>query len=281
VARNFVLFAAFLVMAGVASPAFAGDVDLSLLKKPLTTGLPATEAPLASATAAPLLVRKLGATGLVSAELVAWGSANTQLARGLASYPAPALRVIGEVPLGATSFMVEFDDRELAGTANASGCADPAVRAITCDRQSVGGFRAREWTVQEHGGFLVPKTSIFVNFANLYRATNFSMDIEGIGFGAELLPTVLSANSPNGFFGSVYFYPNIMNEHMVEMHVTPKHNVPVRYSMLAYEMGMTRTVGKSRTFLDIGLRGDHSWSLVNAPRQGTKLHLFIGSGRHL
>jgi len=264
-----------------ATPAFADELDLTLLSKTQVLALPADEIPMKSPAFGTLEKTRRHTKGLVSAELVAWGMASTQLARGLASYPSPALRVIAEVPLGATSFMAEFDDRELAGTSNAAGCFEQTVRAITCERQSLGTFRAREWTVQEHGGFLVPRTPIFVNFANLYRATNFSMDIEGIGFGAELLPAVLRAATPHGVFGSMYFYPNILNEHMVEMHVTPKHNVPVRYSMLTFEVGMTHRVGKGNNFFDLGLRGDHSWSLINAPRQGTKIHLFMGSGAHL
>jgi hypothetical protein len=275
------LLAALLAATFFAAPALAGELDLSAVGKIPVAALPADEIPLRPPALDALEKTRRHPKGLVSAELVAWGTASTQLARGLASYPSPALRVIAEVPLGITSFMAEFDDRELAGTSNAAGCFEPTVRAITCERQSLGTFRAREWTVQEHGGFLVPRTPIFVNFANLYRATNFSMDIEGIGFGAELLPAVLRSASPHGIFGSMYFYPNILNEHMVEMHVTPKHNVPVRYSMLTFEVGMTRRVGKGHNFVDLGLRGDHSWSLINAPRQNTKIHLFMGSGTHL
>lgn len=268
----------FLITASLAAPALADDLDLSVLGKPETVPLVQPALP---STMLDTFDARRRTKALISAELVAWGSANTQLARGLASYPSPALRVIAEFPLGATAFMAEFDDRELAGTANAAGCSAPTVRAITCARRPSGLFSAREWTVQEHAGFLVPRTPLYVNFANLYRATNFSMDIEGIGFGAEFLPTVLRSATTQGIFGSVYFYPNIMNEHLVEMHAEPARNVPVRYSMLAYEAGMTRRLGKSRAFLDLGLRGDHSWSLVNAPRQGTKIHLFIGSGASL
>ena len=264
--------------ASLAAPAFAGDLDLSVLGKPET--VPLVQPALPSTTLDAFNGRR-HAKALISAELVAWGTASTQLARGLASFPAPALRAIAEVPLGPTAFMAEFDDRELAGTANAAGCSAPTVRAITCERRPTGLFSAREWTVQEHGGFLVPRTPLYLTFANLYRATNFSMDIEGIGFGAEFLPTVLRSETSQGVFGSLYFYPNIMNEHMVEMHAEPARNVPVRYSMVTYEAGMTRRLGRSRAFVDLGLRGDHSWSLVNAPRQGTKIHLFIGSGASL
>jgi hypothetical protein len=227
-----------------------------------------------------ILPRWTGATALISGELVPAGSASTQMSKHLSSYPAPGLRVALTLPMfdHLTSVMAEFDDRELAGRAGISGCSD-AITSIPCVNKRSENFNSREWTVQEHTGFRVPSTPVFLAFANLYRASNYTMDIEGIGFGAEVLPPMLRNGKPSGLFGSAYFFPNIMNEHLVATNTIPVVHVPVRYSMVTYEIGTARRILRNTpAFVDYGIRGDHSWSLVNAPKQGTKLSLFAGTG---
>ena len=219
-------------------------------------------------------------TFLISGELVPAGTETTQMTKRVSSYPAPGLRAVLTLPMfdHATAVMAEFDDRELAGRANVAGCSD-LIESIPCGGKRFQNFNAREWTVQEHTGFRVPSTPVFLAFANLYRASNYTMDIEGIGYGAEVLPPMLRSDRPSGFFGSAYFFPNVMNEHLVATNTNPAVHVPVRYSMATYEFGTAhRILRNTPAFIDYGIRGDHSWSLVNAPKQGTKMSLFAGTG---
>jgi len=220
------------------------------------------------------------ATFLISGELVPAGTESTQMTKRVSSYPAPGLRAALTLPMfnHTTAVMAEFDDRELAGRADVAGCSE-LIQSIPCGADKFKNFNAREWTVQEHTGFRIPSTPVFLAFANLYRASNYTMDIEGIGYGAEVLPPMLRSDKPSGFFGSAYFFPNIMNEHLVATNTTPVVHVPIRYSMATYEFGTAhRILHNTPAFVDYGIRGDHSWSLVNAPKQGTKVTLFAGTG---
>lgn len=273
--------AAFFFSSLLGSPAAAAD-DFSKMIPLLDTSIaPAQVEPEALSVAMPVILpRWSGSTALIAGELVPGGVASTQMSQRLSSYPAPGLRVVLTIPMfdHATSVMAEFDDRELAGRALIGGCQD-LIQSITCVNKKSATFNSREWTVQEHTGFRLPSTSVFLAFANLYRASNYTMDIEGIGFGAEVLPPMLRNDKPSGLFGSAYLFPNIMNEHLVATNTNPVHDVPVRYSMVTYEFGIARRILRNMpAFVDYGLRGDHSWSLVNAPRQGTKVSLFVGTG---
>ena len=230
--------------------------------------------------------------GFAFGESLAGGSASTQEAGTEHPFAAPALRVGAIVPLfdGSSDALVEFDDREFAASAHATNCQDP-LRSLACDERAVKksdttAFDARDWVVQEHAGVRVPTTDVYVDFANRYRASTYEkLDVEGVGFGIETLPP---ARAHGGLFGSALFFPNVLNEHGVfpdyanerpAAQDPARHgSIPVRFSVAQYELGATRPFAK-RFFFDGGVRGDSSWRIVDAPSEGTKLGVFVGTGR--
>jgi len=126
---------------------------------------------------------------------------------------------------------------------------------------------------------------IYVGVGYIWLANNYGYpNLNGVGFGGEKLPDLNHAFS---FFGSVWYYPNVNGNASVSLpnqfpatgfHTT---SLPLQYSLLKYQAGLTLALGNTPLFIEGGWMGD-SWSnKENAPINRSYNGPFAGIGFRL
>jgi hypothetical protein len=195
------------------------------------------------------------------------------------NWPSPSLHFLATAPFKGQSFFVEFEDREMAGSAT-SKCGtliNYAGPCLTAGKHVgyVPVYSAREWTTEERGGARIGNTPVYAGLASFYRETNYGVvDFVAFGVGGQVLPDFSKRRS---YFGRMYYYPNMVNEDDYRNPIT-KRLENLRFGMLRYEAGVTQKVGHSRQYVEAAIDGNNEWRLVNGPGGSMKLKLVLGSG---
>lgn len=215
----------------------------------------------------------------LAGEVLPFALVRNQLTSYFNNWPSPSLHLLTVAPFQGQNFFVEFEDREMAGSAT-SKCGmliNHAGPCITSGKRSgyVPVYSAREWTTEERGGARFGSTPVYVGLATFYRETNYGVvDLVAFGMGAQVLPDFTKRRA---IFGRLYYYPNLVNEDEYRDPITNRL-ANLRYGMMRYEAGITQKVGHSRQYVEAALDGNSEWRLVSAHGNATKLKLVLGSG---
>jgi hypothetical protein len=105
--------------------------------------------------------------------------------------------------------------------------------------------------------------------------------MNGVGFGASKLPDL---SHELAFFGDIYYYPTISGNASVQQPNpypgTGFHTVslPLQYTLLKYQGGLTFSLPNFPVFLEAGWRGESWGAKENAPISRTYNGPFAGLG---
>lgn len=215
----------------------------------------------------------------LAGQVLPFAFVRNQLTSSFNNWPSPSLHLLATAPFKNQSFFVEFEDREMAGSAT-SRCGtliNYAGPCITAGKLSgfVPVFSAREWTTEERVGMRFGNSPVYLGVANFYRETNYGVtDLVALGMGGQVLPDYSKRRS---YFGHAYYYPNVVNEDDYRDPIT-KRVENFRLGMVRYEAGVTQKLGRGRQYVEAAIDGNSEWHLVNTPGNATKVKLVLGSG---
>jgi hypothetical protein len=144
---------------------------------------------------------------------------------------------------------------------------------------AVPSFSARDTDFDARVGLKIAEPRIYAGVGYLHREKSYGYPKQnGFGLGAEKLPDLGRRMS---VYGSIWYYPNVSGG-FTYAPGAPRAlvgtNDKLQQSVLAYRIGGTLNLGKSRIFLDAGILGDSIRGTNLAPSGASHAGGYTGLG---
>jgi hypothetical protein len=147
----------------------------------------------------------------------------------------------------------------------------------------VPAFEAKEDQGTIGLGIKLVDPRIYLSIGGFFQHYNYLgyPNVSGIGVGLDKLPDLENAVS---VYGSFWYYPTVGGNYTypTSTYLGPLsgQTIPLRYSVLKFDVGAAIGLGKSPFYLDLGYSGDRFNGKVNAPSDTTLASPYAGLGLH-
>jgi hypothetical protein len=191
--------------------------------------------------------------------------------------------------IGGLGFMIggDFTRWQYPHNCSVSGPTSAPVYSRNCLVTVIGGngsapVGATQLYDQSVDGKLaigIAPLKLYVGGSYLWVTNSYGYpSLTGVGFGGDRLPDLDHVVS---LFGSIYYYPTVSGTASVGV---PNHtgvttiSLPLQYTMLDYQGGLTLAVPSWPIFIEAGWRGESWTNKSNAPANRTYNGPFAGIG---
>lgn len=137
-------------------------------------------------------------------------------------------------------------------------------------------FRGVQSTLDGRVEYLIAEPRIYVGLSYIRTSDNYGYPhLFGVGLGIEKLPDFTTAYGP---FASIYYYPNATGTYVVPSGSNAGRSLRQQYAILKYDVGVTRSLGRTPVYLYGGFSGDRYTAKQNSPISQTHSGPYLGLG---